>query len=168
VGTFDLVVLPRRHRSAAWRCAVRSPNIVAVSVEWSAVLALHCSRMSAHFTGIECGARTHVLQAHDNPDVNLFGDMRACIGNMREASCTGRLATLFFMLEAHGPQETARHEVAAPEPSRQEGGIRSHRTQSTPSGSRATAHAMLQRSPPPYREIGFEAVGHVVHRRPPL
>jgi hypothetical protein len=35
-----------------------------------------------------------------------------------EPSWIGRPTRLFFMLEARGPQETAWHVVAAPEPSR--------------------------------------------------
>jgi hypothetical protein len=50
---------------------------------------------------------------------------------------TGRLARLFFMFEAHGPHETAWHEVTAMEPSRYGGRIRSCRTRGAPEPSSA-------------------------------
>jgi hypothetical protein len=61
VGTPVIVVLPHCAQSVAWRCAVGSPCTVAVPGEWSVVLVLHYSRMSARLTGIDCGAYLHVL-----------------------------------------------------------------------------------------------------------
>jgi hypothetical protein len=44
MGTSGLIVLSHRcTRSAAWRRAIRSPGTIAVSGEWSTVLALHCA-----------------------------------------------------------------------------------------------------------------------------
>jgi hypothetical protein len=77
------VVLPHRSWSAAWHCAVGSLDTVAVPCVWSTGLALHCSRLSTHLAGIKCAGCTHVLYAHDGPNVMRLENIRACIGNMR-------------------------------------------------------------------------------------
>jgi hypothetical protein len=65
-----------------WRRAVESLDTVAMPDEWYIVLVLHCSCMSARLAGIDCAARPHVLQAHDDTDVRRLGNLRVCIENM--------------------------------------------------------------------------------------
>jgi hypothetical protein len=77
---------------------------VAVPDEWSAVLALHCSFLSACLAGIVCDVCLHVLQAHDGPDVSRLENVCACISN--------RSARYFIMLKAHSPQGTVGHVTA--------------------------------------------------------
>jgi hypothetical protein len=80
VDTPCLILLSHHPRSVAWRHAIGSPCTVAVLGKWSAVLVLHCSRMSVHLTGIKCTAGVHVLQAHDGPDIRHLENMRTCVG----------------------------------------------------------------------------------------
>jgi hypothetical protein len=83
VGMSGLVVRPRRPRSAVWHRAVGSLCTVVVSGEWSAVLALHCSHLSARLAGIDCSARPHVLQVHDGPDVRHIENVCSCVESIR-------------------------------------------------------------------------------------
>jgi hypothetical protein len=65
--------------------------------------------MYARLTGIDCAACPHVLQT-------LSGALKTCSCALKTCvlSCTGRTASIFFMLEAHGPQRDVGY-VAAPE-----------------------------------------------------
>jgi hypothetical protein len=101
-----------------WRRVVEF-GTVAVSSEWSIVLALYCSRTVA--------ACLHTLHALTVLPVRMscrpmMALMPGALGTCARAletcvsSYTDRAARLFFMLDAHDPQGVAGH-VAASEPS---------------------------------------------------
>jgi hypothetical protein len=103
-GTSHLVILPHCTRSAPWRHGVESLGTIVVSGEWSMVLTLHCSRTVA-----VCPRALQALTAlpaHTScrPMMTLTsGIMETCALGTCVTSCTGRLARLFSMLEAHDP-----------------------------------------------------------------
>jgi hypothetical protein len=84
---------------------------------------MHCSILSVRIVGMDYGACTHVLQAHDGPEVVASDALEtyACALGTGESCCTSRLTRLFFMLEVHSLQGTAGH-VAARSPPRGETG----------------------------------------------
>jgi hypothetical protein len=93
-----------------WHRVVESLGTVAVTDEWSIVLALYCSCLSACFAGIDYAACLHVLQAMSGALETCARALEICV-----PSRTGRTVMLFFMLEARGPQGAMGY-VAALEP----------------------------------------------------
>jgi hypothetical protein len=87
----------RTARGLALPCQVACGTL-AVPCEWSIGPAQHCSRIVA-----TC---PHVLHA-----LNVLSVRTSC------RRCVGRLARLFFMLEAHNPQGAAEHAETPLEPS---------------------------------------------------
>jgi hypothetical protein len=88
-----------------WRCAIESLGIVAVPCEWFIMLALHYScTVSACLYTLQ--TLTALISVASETCVRALGTY--------VPSCTGRLARLFFMLEAHAPQRAAGH-VVVPE-----------------------------------------------------
>jgi hypothetical protein len=65
--------------------------------------------MSARLTSIDCAACPHVMQALSDALKTCECALGTCV-----FSCTGMTDMIFFMLEARGPQEAARH-VTVPE-----------------------------------------------------
>jgi hypothetical protein len=145
VGTSGLVVLPCRTCSVVWHHATGSPYTVAVSCEWSTGLTLH-----SRCTVATC---PHILQALTvvpvytscRPMMALTsGGLETCVRvlGIGDPCCTGMLARLFFMLEAHGPQRLAGCMAAQSPPHREAGSsVAGHATLwSPPSRSEAIVH----------------------------
>jgi hypothetical protein len=118
VGTFGLIALPCRTWSAMLHRAVGSPDTVAVSGEWSIVLALHCSCIVATYQ--------HVLQALTTVPAHtscrlimalMLSALKMCsrVLGTGEPCSIERSASLFFMLEAHDPHSSVGR-VAAKSP----------------------------------------------------
>jgi hypothetical protein len=84
MGTSSLVILPRRTRTAVWRCTVGSLGTVVVPSKWSAVLTLHYRH-----TVVVCPHVLHALIAVSartscKPMMALTSgalETDACIGN---------------------------------------------------------------------------------------
>jgi hypothetical protein len=131
--------------------------------------------MFAHLSGIDCGACPHVLQTHDDSDVRRLETCMHALGT-GEPCCTGQPTSPFFIIEAHGPEGTARRVVARSPPCREAGseaiGHVARRCHGTHGGSRALpirgalqsrwTHGSLK------AHLGWEAgsgaAGHVTER----
>jgi hypothetical protein len=116
-----LIILPRCTRSAAWRRAVRLPDIVAVPSKWSTGLALHCGCIVAASPHIMQALSAHPAYTSCRPMMALTPDaLETCARVLEtcELCCIGKPARLSFMLEACSTQRTVGHAVAAPETSR--------------------------------------------------
>jgi hypothetical protein len=129
-----LVVLPCHAQPAAWLRRVVSPGIVAVPCKWSAEPTPHWSHLSACLGSIDCTSCPLILQVMMALTSGALETCARALG-ICGSSYTGRSARLSFMLEVRGPQESAGHAVATPEPSQQGGRIWSLRTRDAPEPS---------------------------------
>jgi hypothetical protein len=119
------LVIPTHHtQSATWCRTVRSPGSVAIPSEWSTRPMMHCSRTIVAYSHVLQGLTTlpirtscKAMMAWTSGALETYEHALVTCGS----SCRGRPARLFFMLEAHGPQETTGHMVAQSPRSREAG-----------------------------------------------
>jgi hypothetical protein len=102
-----LVLLSRHPRSAVWRHAVGLPCTIAVPGRCSVALTPHCSHLSACLAETGSGACPHILHAMM---ALMSGALETCtrVLGTGEPCLTGRPASFFFVLEAHGGSQDAR------------------------------------------------------------
>jgi hypothetical protein len=118
VGTPGLITC---HAALSQQCGTALSShfsTVAVSSEWSIVLALHCSRTVATYLHALQALTALPTRTSCRPMMALTsGALEMCARALGTCvpTCTGSPARLFFILESCGPQGVAGH-VAASEP----------------------------------------------------
>jgi hypothetical protein len=107
-------------RSAVWRCPVRSHHHYSCVQEWSIEPALHCSRMSACYTGLNGATYPHISLAlmatatlvrrvHLGNTLALMVTAAlsgACALKTRESCCTTRASGVFLYTWGSRPSES--------------------------------------------------------------
>jgi hypothetical protein len=108
-----LVLLPAKlHSVSSVERVVKSLGTVAVTGEWSIVLALYCSHIiGAHPHALHALTTMHAYMSCRPMMALTLCALETCAHALRICmpSYTGKQARLFFMLEACGPQGAVGH-----------------------------------------------------------